>query len=126
MRNREPIIKDEQLTWKQVDNYFIPVFEDEQPEVELGTYAQMREKWLKTEHHALWTAYLMEWTMAEKLYENEQRALVLEEKLTRELMVKEGVTDELKAKDQMKWVGMMNSIKARVEEIVLNEVVYTL
>ena len=108
------------IPYKEVDGVLIPdLTMPPQPEVELGRYAELRERWLEKNRGGVWTMYLVKGIMVEKLYENEQRALALEEKLTKELMEKEGVTDELKAKDQMKWVGMMNSIKARDRKSVV-------
>ena len=60
------------------------------------------------------------------LHEFEEECNEKMEQITEQIKLKEGVTEELKAKDQMKWVGMMNNIRARAEEMVVREVVYCL
>lgn len=47
------------------------------------------------------------------------------EYLPKEMAVRQGVTEKLKAQDMMRWVGMMNNIRACVDEIVLNDIVYS-
>ncbi len=114
------------IPYRQEGDYLVPDLKiPPQPDVELGRYAELRAKWLEKKRPWVYTEYLVTFTMVEKLYENEQRALALEEKLTKELAQREGLTDELKNDNPMEWVRLTNSIKNRVEEIVLNEVVYT-
>lgn len=63
-----------------------------------------------------------------KLYEHlsdiDSSACNMAEYLTKEMAIRQGVTEQMKAVDMMKWVGMMNNIRACVDEIVLNDIVY--
>ena len=58
------------------------------------------------------------------LLQVEQEALARMERLTAEMARSQGVTEELKATDQMRWVGLMNNIRSAAEEVVLNELIY--
>ena len=60
------------------------------------------------------------------LHEFEEECNEMMDQIMEQMKRKEGVTEELKAKDQMKWIGMMNNIRARAEEMVVREVVYCL
>ena len=58
------------------------------------------------------------------LAEIDRQATEMVERLTEQMAREQGVTEELKASDQMKWVGLMNNIKAAAEEMALAEIVY--
>ena len=104
----------------QLPNLTMP----EQPEVSLGRYAQMRRKFLKEYHKVRYYNLLTSCTLTEHLAETEQRALTMEETLTKQMAAKEGITESLKAADMMSWVRKMNNLKNRVQEIVKAEVIF--
>ena len=95
-----------------------------QVEAPTGIYAQLRLEYLKEHRELLYYNLLTSFKMTEHLTEVDKRANEMQTRLVDELAKKEGVTEELKAKDMMTWVGKMNNIRDRVREIVLAEVIY--
>lgn len=113
------------ITYRREGDYWIPDLEmPPQKEYELGHYARARKKYLKEHHPGLYTNLLTECKLNEHLYETEQRALDMEDRLTEQMKEREGITEQLKASDMMAWVRAMNSITNRVREIVMEEVIY--
>ena len=104
----------------QLPNLTLP----EQPEVTLGRYAQMRQKFLKEQHRVLYYNLLTKGQLTPHLAEVEQRATSMEEMLVRQMAEKEGLTESMKATDMMAWVRRMNNLRNSAQEIVLAEVVY--
>ena len=112
------------LTYTRNGDYLIPDLKIEVPEQPLGKYGRMRQKYLKEHRPILWNQMILEEALFPHLLEIEQAAQSRLEQMMPELMKSAGVTEELKARDQMKWVGLMNSLKAQAEEIILSELVY--
>lgn len=114
-------------TYHREGDYLIPDLvlpdEDERP---IGIWGQQHERWLKQEHRALYHSLMFTWKLHEHLVEVDERAEHLFKRLTDEMAERGGVTEQLKARDQMAWVGAMNNIRARAEEIVYNEVIHAL
>ena len=96
----------------------------EEAEYQIGKYGRMRRNYLKEQRPVLYASLLTSGTLHRHLAEidqacNERMAIIVS------AMVKqEGVTEALKAADQMEWVRRMNNIRSRAEEIVLTELVY--
>ena len=112
-------------TYRQVGDYFIPnlVLPDDS-EYQIGKYGRMRRSYLKEHRPILYTNLLTSGTLHRHLAEidqacNERMAIIVSD-----MAKQEGVTEALKAADQMEWVRRMNSIRSRAEEIVLTELVY--
>ncbi len=113
------------LTYTMQGDYNLPnLTVPEQPEVPMGQFAQKRAKFLKENHKVLYFNLLTSCTLNQHLAETEQTATEMQDRLIKEMAAKEGVTEELKATDMMKWVQMMNNIRSRVTEIVLKEVIF--
>ena len=87
---------------------------------------QRHEHWLKQEHRALYHSLMFTWKLHEHLVEVDERAERMFRRLTDEMAAQDGVTEQLKAADQMVWLGTMNNICVRAEEIVYNEVIHAL
>ena len=108
----------ETMTWgyKEQGEVMIPDLKlPEQKDLPLGKYAMMRLDFLKTHRKGIYTTLVSEARLTEHLYEIEQTAKKqLSESISRQAMSL-GVTEELKAKNQMKWVQMMNNIKNSAE-----------
>ena len=102
----------------------IPDLKIKVPEQPLGKYGRMRQKYLKEHRPILWNQMILEEALFPHLLEIEQAAQSRLEQMMPELMKSAGVTEALKASDPMRWVGLMNSLKAQAEEIILNELVY--
>ena len=91
----------------------------------LGKYGMLRKTYLKQNRKALFSRMAMNDTLWDHLNEIDRLAEEMMEKLTREMAKTQGVTERMKAEDQMLWVRMMNSIRHSAEEIVLRELVYS-
>ena len=96
----------------------------EEKEVTLGKYGIMRHTYLKNHRRILFVNMLTSGTLNEHLEMVEQTANARMETMVRQMAAAQGVTEELKAQDQMRWVGMMNNIRHCAEEVVLSEIVY--
>ena len=112
------------LTYTKSGDYLIPDLSlSEQPKKPLGKYGRMRKAYLK-EHRPLIYNHLL---MSEKLYphllEIEETANSRLEQMMPRLAEAAGATEELKARDPMRWVGLMNTCKAQAEEILLTELI---
>ena len=90
----------------------------------IGKYGTMRHKFLRNHHRGIFDGMLLSGKLNVHLEEIDRQAHEMMERLTTQMAKAEGVTEQLKAADQMAWVGAMNNIKARAEEIVLNELIY--
>ena len=113
-----------ELTYIQHGDYLYPnLISDEKP-VELGKYGRMRRMFLIEHRPVLLNQLVLSGKLFPHLAEINQTAEARLELLMTQLKEQNGVTEELKARDQMKWVAMMNSLKAQAEEIILSELVY--
>ena len=112
-------------TYRQVGDYFIPtlVLSDD-GNYQIGKYGRMRRTYLKEHRKILYTNYVMEGTLWGHLSEIDQACNERMETIVSAMAKQEGVTEALKAADQMEWVRRMNNIRNRAEEIVLHELVY--
>lgn len=89
-----------------------------------GLYARKHCKFLKEHHLELYNHYRMSGTLNERLAEIDVICEMQMESLMTKMAENENVNEELKSCDQMKWVGLMNNIRHRAEEIILNDYVY--
>ncbi len=114
------------LTYHNSGDYQIPNLSlSDQQKQPLGKYGRMRKKYLQEHRPVLWNTMILSETLYPHLREIDKAANSRLEQLMPELMKSAGVTEELKARDPMKWVGLMNSLKAQAEEIILTELVYS-
>ncbi len=106
------------------DGIYYPnlVSTDEEPHY--GKYGMIRKKYLKEHRSAMYSLYMLEDRLTEHLNTVDDEAQERMDILVRQMMEKQGVTEELKARDQMVWVGAVNNIRNAAEEIVLKELVY--
>ena len=113
------------ITYTQQGNYNLPDLTlPEQPQVELGVYAQMRRRFLRDNHRILYYNLLTSCGLTQHLYDIEQAAMDTEERLIRQRADQQEVTEALKAQDQMMWVQKMNNIRNAAREIVLHDIIY--
>ena len=96
--------------------------EDAQP---IGMWGRKYLRYIKEHRPVLHTTLLLSGKLNSHLAEINQRASEMFDLLIKQLVEKEGITEQLKATDQMAWVGAMNNIRNRAEEIVNTEVIYT-
>lgn len=112
------------LTYRKVGDYFIPNLEiPEAPKI--GKYGMLRRSYLCQNHQGVYTGLLLSGELNNHLEKVDRQATEMMERLVSQMVNLQGVTEELKAQDQLKWVGMMNNIQAAAEEIVLKELVYS-
>ena len=112
-------------TYRQVGDYFIPnlVLPDD-GNYQIGKYGRLRRSYLKEHRKILYNNYVLEGTLFKHLAEIDQACNERIETIVSAIAKQEGVTESLKAADQMEWVRRKNSIRNRAEEIVLTELVY--
>ena len=112
-------------TYRQVGDYFIPnlVLPDD-GNYQIGKYGCMRRSYLKEHRKILYNNYVLEGTLFKHLYEIDQACNERMEIIVSAMSEQEGVTEALKAADQMEWVRRKNNIRNRAQEIVLTELVY--
>ena len=105
-------------------DYYLPdlVLNEEEPIY--GKYGRLRKQFLKEHRSARYQYLLLTGKLTEHLNQIDQEAREQVETLMERVAEKQGVTEELKAQDQMTWVRLMNNIKASAEEIVLKNMVY--
>ena len=113
------------LRYKQIGDYLYPDLKmPEQTNYEIGKYGRMRLDFIQKHRRGTYTTILTEGRLNEYLHEIDVQAAELMESAITRLAEERGITEELKAMDPMRWVQEMNGIKASVEEIILNEIVY--
>ena len=113
-------------TYTQTGDYLLPDLtlppgKDDRP---IGVWGQRRLRYLKHHHKVLYYNLLTSGKLHSHLADTEEQAQALFSRLVKEYAEKEGVTEQLKATDQMAWVRKMNNIRNRAAEIVSAEVVF--
>ena len=105
-------------------DYYLPdlVLREEEPIY--GKYVMLRKQFLKEHRSARYQYLLLTGKLNEHLNQIDQESRKQMEMLMGQMVERQGVTEELKVQDQMKWVRLMNNINASAEEIVLKNVVY--
>lgn len=112
-------------TYSQQGDFLLPnVKLPDQPEYNIGVWGQRRRRYLKEHHRILYYNLLTSCKLLEHLAEVETECNERMDTLVKAISKQEGVTEALKATDQMEWVRRMNSIRNRAEEIVLTKYLY--
>ena len=117
--------KNNGLWYELQGDYYIPCLvldeEDAQP---IGMWGRKHLRYIKEHRPVLHTTLLLSGKLNSQLVEIDNRAAEMFDCLVKQLAEKEGITEQLKAQDQMAWVGAMNNIRNRAEEIVSAEVIF--
>ena len=112
-----------ELTYTMQGDYLIPdLTVPESPK--LGKYGMLRRTFLRKHRDGIYTGMLLNGTLNSHLEEVDRQAQKMLEDLTEQMKALNGVTEQLKAEDQMRWVQMMNSIRHSAEEVILNDLIY--
>ena len=112
-------------SYMKVGDYLIPNLTiDETEQRHIGKYGRLRKRYLKEHRPVLYTNLLVTGKLDQHLTEIDKTCEERMELLTQQMAKQEGVTETLKATDQMEWVRRMNSIQNRAEETVLSELIY--
>ena len=113
-------------TYTEVGQVMIPnLVMDEQPDGDIGVWGWRRKRYLKEHRKGIYNRMLMDGTITQHLIEINEQAMDMRERLVKQFQKTEGITEELKRRDQMAWVCAMNSIYNRVDEIILHDLIYT-
>ena len=114
-----------EVTYTLQGNYLMPDLLPPQEEpISLGKYARMRKRFLQEHRKITYTNLLTSGRLSSHLAEIQQTAQRRMAQIVAQMAKAQGVTEELKASDQMKWVQMMNNLRNAAEEIVQAELIY--
>ncbi|MDE6744268.1 MAG: TnpV protein [Lachnospiraceae bacterium] len=115
------------ITYEKCGDYLIPnLIPDPETEGALRKFGLMRKSYLENHKRGIYSGLLLSGKLKEHLLMIQEQAEERFDLLVEQMAKKEGVTEQLKAQNQMLWVQKTNSIWARAEEIVREEIIYTL
>ena len=113
------------IDYRKCGDYYIPnLVISNTKNIKLGKYGKMRLNYLKTQKKVEYTILLMDDKLSEHLKEIDETATARYNLLMKQFAERENITEELKANNQLEWVGKMNLIKNCTEEIIFNELIY--
>ena len=113
------------LTYTKVGDYYIPDLAiDDQPDKEIGIYGRMRERYLEDRHPGRYSYMLLHGKLVPHLLEIDMAAQYYLDTMIPRMAATAGVTEELKASNQMAWIGRMNAIHAQVDEMIRTDLIY--
>ncbi len=114
------------ITYTRQGDYNLPNLKlpDQEPR-EIGVWGQRRRRYLREHHKILYYNLLTKCKLIDHLADIEEEAQKMYDRLVKQLAEKEGITEQLKADNQMLWVQKMNNIRNRAQEIVNTELIYT-
>ena len=107
-----------------IGDYYIPDLKLPEENRPIGRYGRLHREYLKQEHPARYSSLILTgklWTYLADLNEQAEERLDL---IIEQMKAAEGVTEELKARNQLEWVGRMNNIRNQAEEIINSEMIY--
>ena len=114
-----------ELTYSRCGDYYIPDLKlSEQSEAPIDKYGRMRQRYLKEHRPGFYSSLILSEKLYPHLLEIDRAAHERMDAMLPRMMEAVGVTEELKARDQLAWVGAMNSIRSRAEEIIRSEMIY--
>ena len=113
------------LTYTRCGDYYIPDLKlSEQPEAPIGKYGRMRQRYLKEHRPGFYSSLILSEKLYPHLLEIDRSARKRMDTMLPRMMEEAGVTEELKARDPMRWVGLMNTLKVQVEETIFQELIF--
>ena len=122
----EKYITDERtgLKYELVGDYYLIAGDEELEQEPIGMWGQRHCKYLREHNHAIYSVLLISGKLDSYLRDIDRQAEAMFSQMVKQMAAQEGITEELKAKDQMAWVGAMNSIRQRAMEIVNSELIF--
>jgi len=112
-------------TYTLAGDFLIPnLSSPDTPHEPIGKYGRMRQAYLKDHHPGLYSRLILSGSLYEHLAEVERTCQERLETMIPQMAKQQGITEELKVRDQLGWVGRMNEIQHSAEEIALSEIVY--
>ena len=113
------------LTYTRCGGYYIPDLKlSEQPEAPIGKYGRMRQRYLKEHRPGFYSSLILSEKLYPHLLEIDWAAHERMDAMLPRMMEAAGVTEELKVRDTMRWLGLMNTLKAQVEETFFQELIF--
>ena len=111
------------LYYELVGDYYLPLLAT--PEApSLGIWGRRRHRYLKEHRPVIYNTMLLSGKLFTHLAEVDQQAKELHDSLLKQMAIQAGITEQLKAQDQMAWVQQMNAIDAQVREIIDHDLIY--
>ena len=115
-----------EMSYQQSGDYLIPsITTSVQETTPLGKYGRMRKTHLRGHRPVLYNRLVLNGSLNAHLAEIDQAAQTRIDEMMPQLAAASGVAEDLKAANPMRWVGLMNSLKAQAEEIILTELVFS-
>jgi len=113
------------ISYTEIGDYLLPNLKLKDKErFNIGKYGLLKLEYLKKNKRGLYTELLMKDKLNEYLHDIDITLIEKEQSLIKELAEKENITEELKSNNQILWIGKMNNIRNRVEEIIFKEYIY--
>ena len=112
-----------EIPYKKVGDYYLPMFSYPAADRTIGHWGRMRRDYLKEHRPVYFSRLVLSGQFYIELAALDQQAQDRYELIIEQMKKAEGVTEELKSRDQMAWVGRMNNIAARAREIVMEEII---
>ncbi|KUO73320.1 MAG: hypothetical protein APF81_11965 [Desulfosporosinus sp. BRH_c37] len=110
------------ISYTRNGDYHISGLDSQKQEYEIRRFGREHLQYLKENQPMMYTEFLLSGRINAYLHEVDIKAMEMINRLVREYSLQQGVTEQLKAKNQMEWVGRMNNIRNAVEEVVRNEI----
>ncbi len=114
-----------EITYKKIGDYYFPDLGVSMNPRPFGHWGMLHLKYLEETRPSLYTRLLLSGEMETLIPDLNEQAEQRLNVIIRQMAEAEGVTEQLKARDQMAWVQQMNNIRNRAEEIILHELIYT-
>ena len=106
------------------DYYFLAGDDEPDEEIHIGMFGQLRHKYLRENKKCIFTAMLLSGKLMQHLKETDEHANEMLSQIVSQMAKAEGVTEQLKQQDQLKWIGLMENIHNRAMEIVCADIIY--
>ena len=126
MKELKPMIHDEKngLDYILVGDYYIPLIRVTEETRDIGFYGSLRRNYLKDYKQALYSQLMLTGKLWTYLADFNEICAERRDSMMAQIMEAEGVTEDLKGRDQMEWLRRVNNIRNRVDEVILTELVY--
>ena len=113
-----------EINYVKCGDYYIPALTVPEKRYNIGKYGMLRRTFLQEHHNTIYSVMLMNGTLLKHLSEVDKECRDILDRLIPQMAEREGITEALKAADQMEWVRRMNEIRNRAEEFILKDYVY--
>ena len=112
------------LWYELMGDYYIPCVIAPEADTNIGIWGRRRQRYLREHRNGLYTALLFSGKLTAHLQQTDEQANEMYAVLTRQLAAQAGITEQLKATDEIAWVQQMNAVAAQAREIVNHEIIY--